>query len=153
MQKKRLWISVLVLSLILLSTMVVAKQDALKGLQGTKGQLIVPLGDITLTPPQGVKQKATEVKFSHSGHFTYACTECHHEWKGEEFKNCTTSGCHNRLDSPQRPVENGAYTKEAITYYKYAYHNQCRGCHKEQKAGPVKCFDCHPKKGAGEIEE
>lgn len=68
------------------------------------------------------------------------CSECHHlyedgvlvEDESSEGESC--SECH-----PMKPSEN-----QKITLMK-AYHLNCKGCHKEEKAGPVMCGQCHVK--------
>jgi hypothetical protein len=124
------------------------------------------MGNFKITPPESVKQLRASVDFPHSKHFVYKCTKCHHKWDGVgKVQTCTTSGCHDQVTIPPKPIKNGSYTTEALRYYKYAYHNQCRGCHKtiktqiaertisttiETKADlpisiPVGCVECHPK--------
>ena len=122
--------------------------------------LSVPLGTITLAPPDGVEAKRSHVEFPHSAHFGILCQRCHHQWEGdEEVSSCTTSGCHDLEEAPAK--DDG---DEPILYYKAAYHDLCIGCHKEisvqnaelekvfQQAdagilptGPTGCVKCHPK--------
>jgi hypothetical protein len=91
--------------------------------------------------------KKGPVKFSHKKHSTdygATCTDCHHQyeggknvWKeGQPVKKC--SSCHD----PQKSEGN---VQKLMT----AYHNNCKGCHKEHpdKNAPYKkCNDCHQKK-------
>lgn len=121
----------------------------------------VPMGVLTLEPPDSVEPKRSPVEFPHARHFNYACMDCHHQWSPEDgpIQSCGTSGCHE-LDTPPEPA-NG---DDAILYYKNAYHNLCLGCHREIKAfnkkvattmggaedqirsnGPTGCILCHPK--------
>jgi hypothetical protein len=78
-----------------------------------------------------VGDKKSAVTFSHAGHAkTIDCFTCHHAAKTkEEIKGCAE--CHGK-DEKASPA-------------KTAYHNNCKGCHQKQKAGPTKCNDCHPK--------
>jgi hypothetical protein len=125
--------------------------------QGKGNDLCIPLGNLTLSPPQGVEAKRSSVDFPHAVHFNYSCMECHHEWKGNtENLSCMTSGCHDLLKSGKN---------QPHRYYKTAFHNQCIVCHKEikesnrkremskkdiqgtlPKTGPTGCTECHPKK-------
>lgn len=123
--------------------------------------MCVPLGVLTLDPPDTVDPKRSPVDFPHALHFNFACMECHHEWTPEEepIQSCGTSGCHE-LDTPPEPDSGD----DAILYYKNAYHDLCLGCHREIKAlnnkvamtmggsesqmkstGPTGCILCHPK--------
>ena len=124
--------------------------------QGEGDFLCIPLGNITLSAPQGVEAKRSPVDFPHAVHFNYSCMECHHEWKGDlENLSCKTSGCHDSIEPDKGRPER---------YYKTAYHNQCIVCHKEivesnkklemsrkaiqgtlPKTGPTGCVECHPK--------
>ena len=124
-------------------------------------QMCIPLGTITLAPPESVEAKRSEVDFPHDLHFNFACMECHHQWTAEEepIQSCGTSGCHE-LDAPPEPDSGD----DAIMYYKNAFHDLCLGCHREIKAlnkkvamtlggseeqvqttGPTGCILCHPK--------
>ncbi len=133
------------------TSLVVAKQD---------NSLCIPIGTIELKAPDSVEMELAPVDFHHSKHFSTNCMTCHHKWTGEgQIKNCTTSGCHDVATAPENPLKNGKYTDEAMKYYKYAYHEQCRPCHKDLKAAnieatsidevvqdiPTGCVECHPK--------
>ena len=122
-------------------------------------ELCIPLGNITLAPPEGVDAKRAPVEFPHSLHFDYSCKKCHHEWTGDtEDLSCMASGCHDSSTSLLKTDKDEAYR-----YYKNAYHNQCIVCHKEIKeanekiemskkqisgnlpeTGPTGCVGCHP---------
>jgi hypothetical protein len=124
--------------------------------QGNGDTLCIPLANMTLSPPQGVKAQRSSVEFPHAVHFNYNCMECHHEWKGNtENISCQVSGCHD-ASAPDK--------EKPYRYYKTAYHNQCIVCHKEikeanlkmemskkaiqgslPKTGPTGCSECHPK--------
>lgn len=128
-----------------------------------ESQMIVPMGVITLTAPQGVESKKAPVEFPHSRHFATDCKSCHHKWQGEEkIKGCQTSGCHDQAQAPKKAGSYLSYSDVAIKYFKYAYHQACIGCHKEIKAknkqlaqsyqvvkeqlppaGPSGCIECH----------
>jgi hypothetical protein len=128
-------------------------------------ELCIPLGELPLSPPEGVAQKRSSVDFPHSVHFDYACQKCHHTWSGEaEVKGCSTSECHDQLTTPKNPETGTPDPAMAIRYYKKAYHQLCIGCHKEIKeknkelelakevleqdlarTGPTGCIKCHPK--------
>jgi len=135
------------------------KSESKKALE----EMCVPMGVIELKPPPSVKPERSPVKFNHSVHFTYDCRTCHHKWEGtDKISNCTASNCHNLLKAPKKPTRYLAYTKEGIKYYKYAYHENCIGCHKKLKEKqkklemsyaamekqettlPTSCNDCHP---------
>lgn len=125
----------------------------------------VPMGDITLNPPESVEAKRTPVVFPHSRHFNYACQVCHHKWeKQTQIQNCTTADCHNLAINPKKERKGKIDEALALKYYKKAYHDLCIGCHKDLKAenkkkelanvvltkplpnvGPSKCVNCHPK--------
>lgn len=132
--------------------------------KGSDGSLCIPMGNFVIAPPADVKQLRSSVDFPHSRHFVYNCMRCHHKWDGVgQVKTCRTSGCHDQATPTEKPMKKGSYTDIAMKYYKYAYHNQCRGCHQEirlQKAemakssqvvehlpetGPTGCIECHPK--------
>ena len=127
--------------------------------------MCVPMGIIELKPGPSVEQKKSSVEFNHGKHFNYDCRRCHHKWEANtKIANCTTSDCHDLLKAPKRPTKYLVYTEEGIKYYKYAYHQNCIGCHKEikvqrkklesaylaakkdlPKTGPTGCKECHPK--------
>ena len=127
---------------------------------GSEGELCIPLGVITLAPPEGVESKRSEVEFPHSLHFSINCQQCHHQWEGdEELNSCSAEGCHDLIEAPEKGDGD-----EPILYYKAAFHESCIGCHKEIKAqnaeiakifsssdarikptGPTGCVQCHPK--------
>jgi len=127
--------------------------------QESEGDLIVPLGNIPLSAPDGVEAKRADVDFPHGVHFDYNCKTCHHSWTGTaEVAGCMTSGCHDQAQT----VEGDEMA--SVRYYKEAYHTQCIDCHKEIKMtnkatesdktilnpellpeGPTGCNECHPK--------
>lgn len=153
MHKKQIMTICLVISIFFAAGLVIASDD-----EGDT--LCIPLGVITLSPPESVEAKRSVVEFPHSAHFGILCQECHHQWDGEsEVESCTTSGCHDYEEAP--PKED---TDEAILYYKKAFHEMCISCHKDLAAvnakiaktyqpsddrtvptGPTGCVGCHPK--------
>lgn len=128
-------------------------------------EMCVPMGVIVLKPDPSIKPKKSPVEFNHSKHFSYDCRTCHHKWEGKaKVPNCTTAKCHDLLKSPKKPTRYLSYTEEGIKYYKYAYHQNCIGCHKKEKMKrkklemtykapeketppvvPTSCTECHPK--------
>ncbi len=133
------------------------------GIGVTANEMVVPMGDIELKPPESIAARRSHVSFPHAVHFEYACQECHHQWDiTEPIAGCMTSGCHE-LDTAVKRSKNGKVDPdEAILYYKKAYHYKCIGCHKDLKkkgielenktsdksrmiaSGPTGCIECHP---------
>jgi len=86
------------------------------------------------------------VKFHHEAHNDsagiYECNECHHvykdgiivEYESSEDKRC--SDCHGLKEA----------TDIKLPLMK-AFHTNCKGCHLENKTGPMMCGECHIKKG------
>lgn len=125
-------------------------------------EMCIPMGSITLSAPDSVEAKRSEVEFPHGVHFGYSCASCHHTWTGTEpIVSCQTSGCH---DLAATPKDKKGKEQDAVRYYKTAYHTLCIGCHKdidtknkdmamsaqaaEEKiaaTGPTGCVVCHPK--------
>jgi hypothetical protein len=123
----------------------------------------VPLGVVHLGPPEDVEAKQPSVPFPHGTHFVYTCNTCHHYWEMDaQIENCTTSGCHDGVESPIKAGGGKVDEDELIAYYKTAYHKMCIGCHREIKAqnkslemsgrvlkeklpnvGPSSCKGCH----------
>lgn len=128
--------------------------------------LCFPVGLFSIGAPDGVEMTRTAVDFPHSRHLTYSCQTCHHKWEYHAIlDNCTASGCHDLTEAPENALKDGKYTDEGIRYYKYAYHEMCRDCHRDINAknrelvkkakftgepielirsGPVGCIECHP---------
>ncbi len=134
--------------------------------QETEDEMIVPMGNIVIGPPESVEPKRSSVDFPHSRHFASVdCRTCHHTWQGTEIiKSCTTSSCHDVMVSPTKSEKGRANPDLAIRYYKTGYHQMCIGCHKEIRIqnkqleisfkelketltipGPTGCIQCHPK--------
>jgi hypothetical protein len=135
--------------------------------EATIDAIYVPVGRLALAPPVGVISKRSAVAFPHSRHFEYTCRTCHHKWDGKsQLQSCTASECHDKLSAPppKKGIKYMDYVDESISYFKFAFHRQCIGCHKEietrneklsrslfvlntsqQKTGPIGCVSCHPK--------
>jgi hypothetical protein len=127
-------------------------------------EMTVPLGEITISAPEGVDAGRSDVTFPHNVHFDYACNRCHHMWEYDTaVLSCTTANCHDATLSPLKAAAEGDEI-ESYQYYKTAYHTLCIGCHKEIKAnnlklersmgrlpeqlpaaGPTGCVECHPR--------
>ena len=130
--------------------------------QESSDDLCIPLGVISLKPPQSVKQDKSPVDFPHSRHFLFNCRQCHHTWDlNTPISDCMASGCHDLTKAPAR-----SEGVNEVSYYKKAFHDKCIGCHKEirrqnlalekkasidaenikiQRVGPTGCIDCHAK--------
>ena len=77
--------------------------------------------------------KLGKVTFDHKAHVELGgtCKSCHHtlaEDNGMPEKKCMD--CH---------------TTDSDVKAKDAYHKNCIDCHKTEKAGPIKCKECHVK--------
>lgn len=89
------------------------------------------------------KPVRTASVFKHDQHNETAgieeCNECHHVWEDgkkledESSEDQSCSECHD-LD--------GANGRLPLAK---AFHTNCKGCHKQKKAGPVMCGECHVK--------
>lgn len=130
-----------------------------------EAEMCVPMGMITLQPPDSVEAKRATVAFPHDSHLSLACNNCHHTWEGAEpITGCMTSGCHDLEALPRKEGSKAVDKDLAFRYYKNAYHGQCIGCHKTMKVeieamaktlssidgklpttGPTGCIGCHPK--------
>jgi len=164
MHKIRIWVLCLMVAFILGISLETTGQDSEAGEEKLE-PMCVPMGVIVLQPEGMVERKRSPVEFHHSKHFIYECRACHHKWDGKtQITSCTTSGCHDLLESPKKPTKYLAYTDTGIKYFKYAFHQNCVGCHKAIKAkrkememsyqmlnaklpntGPTGCIECHPK--------
>ena len=85
--------------------------------------------------------KKGNVTFPHHQHQQkMECGECHHGpghsayTEGMKIHKCDE--CHNKND---------AEMPKKLRSVKNAFHKNCKGCHKEKKAGPTKCNACHKK--------
>lgn len=152
-------------TLLVLLVAITATGLGISAATGSEAEVMtVPMGVITISPPEGVEAKRSPVDFPHSLHFDYACNVCHHMWEYDaEVLNCSTEGCHDAIVSPLKAAAEGEEI-EAYQYYKTAYHSMCISCHKEIKmkneklertmgkqpdqlaaTGPTGCIECHPK--------
>ncbi len=77
----------------------------------------------------GDKQSA--VTFNHKAHTERAdCVTCHHTSKTQDdIEGCFE--CHGSDANAPSPKD--------------AFHGSCVKCHKDEKKGPTKCKECHPK--------
>lgn len=164
MNRVRIGVLCLVMVFVFGISLEVVGQNTEDSKQGQE-DMRVPMGVIALKPDASIEQKKSAVGFPHSKHFVFDCRRCHHKWEGNtKIANCTASKCHDELKSPEKPTKFLSYTETGIKYYKYAYHQQCVGCHKERKikrknmemsykvleaklpkTGPTSCAECHPK--------
>jgi predicted CXXCH cytochrome family protein len=85
------------------------------------------------------KHERPLVEFNHKLHSSKLdCTRCHHDFdklknnRGGEGQPCDS--CHKAQGSPGVPS------------LQDAFHQQCIGCHKTMKTGPVMCGQCHVRK-------
>jgi hypothetical protein len=65
------------------------------------------------------------------------CNACHHVWEDgvkseyESSEDMLCVDCHAlETEGPEPPLRR-------------AFHNNCKGCHMERKAGPILCGECH----------
>ncbi len=80
-------------------------------------------------------------RFNHDDHMFFEtiedCHVCHHVYvegrlvEGESSDGIPCGECH-KLDMG-----------DGGTDRLRAYHNRCKGCHEEQRAGPIACGECH----------
>ena len=82
--------------------------------------------------------------FNHDEHNEIAeleeCNECHHVYdddgqklEDESSEDLQCAECHGDKASGNAPA------------LEKAYHTNCKGCHLEQKKGPILCGECHIK--------
>ena len=91
--------------------------------------------DVNLNP-----QRVSSV-FNHEEHNEVAgideCSECHHVYEegikleDESSEDQRCSECHELRAAGNTP---------GLTR---AYHTNCKGCHLQQKKGPIMCGECH----------
>ncbi len=83
-------------------------------------------------------------RFEHDSHNENAgledCNSCHHVYdddgtfvEDESSEDQRCADCHDLSDDGRQPG------------LRKAYHQNCKGCHLEQQAGPVMCGECHIK--------
>ncbi len=84
------------------------------------------------------------VPFRHDEHNEYAmiddCTICHHVYEDGEKLAYETS---EYMQCSECHTEGGKGEMDLMR----AYHLNCKGCHQEEKAGPVTCGECHSGEG------
>ncbi len=147
----------LILAVIFGNALMVAGQEPAEAIN-------LPLGKIVIKAPESVEPKRPPSYLTHSLHFGYNCSECHHTWEfNTQVKKCTAPGCHDLTVSPSKSKKSGSNQPEEIMYYMRAYHKQCIVCHLELKranlalekslkilkeklppTGPTGCIECHP---------
>lgn len=135
------------------------------GAEESEDALCIPLGEITLEPPESVEARRSPVAFPHALHFDYSCKTCHHMWENDDsLQGCMASGCHDLAESPRKAGGGAVDPREAVRYYKNAYHDACIGCHRQiekenkklaasgkvlseqlPRTGPTGCHGCHPR--------
>ncbi len=156
MYKISIGVCCLILALIFGNAMIVSGES--------EGETMsVPLGIISLEPPESVEAKKPPVEFPHATHFDFKCQTCHHTWeKHSPIESCSASECHDVAAAPKKSENVQDYENLAARYYKTAYHKLCIGCHKEMKlknrklemsgrvlkenlpnVGPTSCKECH----------
>jgi hypothetical protein len=154
--------------IVILCLMIALLTGGVLGIVGaveSESEMCIPMGSFPIAAPDSVDPMRPAVSFPHAVHFNYSCKECHHKWDNEAtIQGCMTSGCHDLTESPEKPVKHLQYTSESIKYYKFAFHKQCVGCHRELKqqnkeetealklndketrlsaTGPTGCKSCH----------
>lgn len=81
------------------------------------------------------------VPFMHDEHNESAgieeCNVCHHVY--EENKKVEDESSEDSECSECHADEGDKYPMSLVK----AYHTLCKGCHKEQKTGPIMCGECH----------
>ncbi len=125
----------------------------------------LPLGKIIIKPPKSITPRRPPSFLTHSRHFGYKCSQCHHTWEyNTQIKACKASGCHELTAAPKKSKKNEPEPPPMIMYYMRAYHKQCIICHlglkrdnlalemsfkvlkeKLPPTGPTGCIQCHPK--------
>ena len=98
-----------------------------------------------LIESEGYRTKLYQpVEFTHLVHvedYGIECAECHHDYKGGEnvwqegdpVKKCSL--CHS-------PVGKQGDVHRLV----FAFHFNCKRCHKENESGPMECGECHTKR-------
>lgn len=158
MQKVGILLVCIVMAIIFGSVLVVSGEEDAE-------DMVVPMGIIELSAPDGVEQKRALVEFPHSRHFGFECKTCHHTWEGTSpITGCMTSDCHDVIEAATKTKKGTPSRAEEIRYFKKAYHESCIGCHKIMRLknrklemsgkkldnplpspGPSSCIGCHPK--------
>lgn len=104
-------------------------------------------------PADGIQMHKTSktVVFNHSTHKDTKCVECHHPVDGkEDFRPCSTAGCHDNFDKKDKSVHS---YYQAMHKAKEVKFQTCVSCHiakagddKEKKKELAGCAKskCHP---------
>ena len=108
--------------------------------------------DIMIENDGWPKNKYEAAPLSHKKHTTeykVQCADCHHVYKdgknvweeGQPVQKC--SECHN-VYKLGKDLREASEEEKKLSLYK-AYHDNCKGCHKKEQKGPIKCAECHAK--------
>ncbi len=100
--------------------------------------------DVTAVQDSAFKERIRpRAVFFHEAHNEKAnieeCSVCHHVYENGELiedessEDSECSECHVKTD------DNVVFSLVKV------YHQQCRGCHLDQKKGPIMCSECHVK--------
>jgi hypothetical protein len=97
--------------------------------------------------PQDKYEPAKLTHKKHATEYKVQCKDCHHVFKdgknvweeGQEVQKC--SECHN-VYKLGKDLREASEEEKKLSLYK-AYHDSCKGCHKKEEKGPVKCTECH----------
>ncbi len=98
-----------------------------------------------VSPDPFIKPRRPPAVFQHDEHNELAeiedCYVCHHVYdengklmEDESSEDQSCSECHELARSGNKPA------------LMNACHTNCKGCHKEQKKGPLMCGQCHVKR-------
>jgi len=109
--------------------------------------------DIVINTEGWPTDKYEPTTLSHKKHATeykVQCKDCHHVYKdgknvweeGQAVQKC--SECHN-VYKLGKDLREATEEEKKLSLFK-AYHDNCKGCHKKEQKGPVKCTECHAKK-------
>ncbi len=112
--------------------------------------------DITIKAGIWTSHTKSAVHLTHKKHaedYKIACDKCHHVFKdgknvwkqGDPVQKC--EACHNE---PTIEGEKKLPPDQQKLNLKIAFHDNCQGCHKEEKKNkpdtkaPITCTGCHP---------
>ncbi len=164
-KRKLLLLALAVFALFCFAAAINAQEEG----QKPAGESAAASGDAAL-PSAVIEMKNTDmfeqhkmgiVTFHHEKHYApkpegygLGCGDCHHDADGKPLtglkpgdpvEKCTD--CHSEPGKPKREpgVSPEDWKSIQLEYYYGAIHENCVGCHKEMKKGPVKCTECHPK--------
>ena len=102
--------------------------------------------------PKDTYEPVTLSHNKHATEYNVQCKDCHHVYEdgknvweeGQPVQKC--SECHN-VYKLGKDLREASEEEKKLSLHK-AYHDNCVGCHKQEKKGPVKCLECHAKKEA-----